>query len=628
MVKILKTRRSKIIAAVAVLAVAAGGTLLYIRAQNAKIPAVTLTAVTQGDLAKSVTITGNVETNNTNVISLSPTLKVVDVLVKEGQIVKKGDILAVLDTTDYQNQLKQQKINLANAEATLAYITGASSTADKTSTGNAESQAQIALDNANANYTAAQNNLNTTQTADNNAVSQAQIALNNANANYTAAQNNLDAIQTADDNAVSQAEIALSTANNNYTAAKNSLQNLEDQLQNANDALSNAKKAASNAQDAYTTAYNGYYIIPTTPPTTLQQLDDATTALASANATLASANAAQASEQSIYDSSSITAKQAVDNTDNAVKSAQVALDNAQAKADSDSTAAEKSISDADNAVQSAQVTLNNAQSKANSDSTSSKKAISDANNAVKSAQLALSNAKSTASFTLSTDSNKVTNQNAQIALLNATIENLNSKIEQGNLRANIDGTVTKMDAITNQFPAATDQIVVNGTYQFVVDIQASQYDSVNIMAGQKVNITVHGVSKKYEGTVSEIGQLAATSLTSTNTDPTVDIKISITNPDANVVVGYQADADVILAEKTDAVQVSFEAIQTDQSTGKKYVYVVDKSNKAKKTYIETGIETDYNVEVISGLTDGQKCISNPGTSIKDGTKVRVTGGSV
>jgi len=573
--KVFKSKKSKIIGAAVLVAAVAGGSAMYINTQNAKIPAVTLTAVTKGELAKSVTITGNIETNNTNVLSLSPTAKVTSVLVKAGQNVKKGDILAVLDTADYQNQLKQQQINLTNAKTTLAYMTGASSSADKTSTSNA--------------------------------VSQAQIALENAQSNYDAANNNLDSIQGVDDNAVSQAQIALDTANNNYRAAKKNLQNLEDQLQNAKDAVSKAQNTFDNAQNAFNNAQNVLdrananpptYIDPVTNTTQLNAttaLSDATTALTNAKGALASAKAALASEQNIYDSSSITARQAINNADNAVQSAQVTLDNAQAKADSDSTTAEKAISDADNAV--------------------------------KSAQLALSNAKNTASFTVSTDSNKVTNQKAQIALLNATIENLNSKIEQGNLRANIDGTVTKMDAVANQYPAATDQIVVNGTYQYVVDLKASQYDSVNIMAGQKVNITVHGVSKQYEGTVSEIGQLAATSLTSTNTDPTVDIKISITNPDANVVVGYQADADVILAEKTDAVQVSFEAIQTEQSTGKKYVYVVDSSNRAKKTYIETGIETDYNVEVLSGLADGQKCISNPGTSIKDGIKVRATGGT-
>jgi len=539
---VFKSKRSKIAAAVIAVAVVALGTMLFIRAQNAKILAVTLTNVTKGELMKSVTITGDIKTSTDNVIALSPAAKVVSVNVNAGQSVKKGDILAVLDTSDYQNQLKQVQINLSSAKSTLAYMTGASSTADRTST--------------------------------QNAVSQAEIALENAQSNYDAAESNLESIQQIDDNAVSQAEIALDNAEANYRAAKKYLDNLEEQLRDANTTLSNAQAV-----------YDRAVIDGAKDPITH-------TTLAAASTELAAAQTAQAAAKTAYESGIVAARQAVTNADNAVSSAEITLDNAKAKADSDYSAAEKAVTDAENAV--------------------------------RSAELALSNAKNTASFTASSDSEKITNQKSQISLLNAQIENLNSKIEQGNLRANVDGTVTKIDAVAGQYPVTGDQIVVSGTAQYVVELQASQYDSVNIKPGQRVSITVHGVSRQYEGTVTEMGQLAEKSLTSTDTDPKVDIKISITNPDENVVVGYQADADIILNEKKDALQVSFEAIQTEAGTGKKYVYVVDSGNVVKKTYIETGIETDYNVEVLSGLTEGQKCISNPDKSVTDGIKVRAS----
>ncbi|HEY5575607.1 MAG TPA: biotin/lipoyl-binding protein [Clostridiaceae bacterium] len=607
---VFKSKKSKIIGAAVLVAAVAGGSALYINTQNAKIPAVTLATVTKGEITKSVTITGDIKASTRNVISLSPTSKVVDVFVKEGQTVKKGDILAVLDTADLKNQLKQQNINLVSAKSTLAFMAGPSSSSDKTSAGNAVSQAQVALANAQSNYNAAQNNVGSIQQADNNAVSQAQIALDNANANYTAAQNNLDAIQTADDNAVSQAQIALNNAEVNYRAAKQNIDNnlsiLESQLQYANGVL-------STAQTAYNTVYNKFHAIP--PIATPQQLDDATTALHNAQNAVLSLN-----------SQINPLKQAEKNANNAVQSAQVTLDNAQAKADSDYTAAEKSISDADNAVKSAQVSLSSAQTKADSDNSAANKAASDASNAVKSAEITLSSAKNTASFTGSSDSEKISNQKTQISLLNANIENLNNKIEQGNLRANVDGVVTKMNAVANQYPVAGDEIIVDGSVQYVVELQASQYDSVNIKAGQKVNVTLKGISKKYDGTVSEIGQLAEKSLTSTDQDPKVTIKVSITNPDANVVAGYQADAEIVINDKSDALQLSFEAIQVESGTGKKYVYAVDSRNKVKKTYIQTGIETDYNIEVLSGLTEGQRCISNPAKTITDGMTVKETGG--
>ena len=314
----------------------------------------------------------------------------------------------------------------------------------------------------------------------------------------------------------------------------------------------------------------------------------------SAKAALQSAQAALASAQSIYDSGIAGARQAVSNAENAVRSAEVTLSSTEAKADSDCYAAEKAVSDTANAVESAKLTL--------------------------------SNARNTLNLVGDSTSEKITSQKNQIALLNSQIDYLNDKIEQGNLRANVDGVVTKMDAAAGEYPGANDEIVVDGAMEYLVAIDVSQYDSVNLAAGQKAIVTVKGVGKKYEGTVSEIGQLAEKSLTSTDQDPKVNVKISIINPDEDIKVGYEADAEIIIEDKTGALQVSFEAVQSEAGTGKKYVYTVDSGNVARKTYIVTGIETDYNIEVLSGLTDGQKCISNPDKTIEDGMKVREAGG--
>jgi len=84
MANIMKTvfnsKKSKIIAAAVLVASVAGGSALYISTQNAKIPQVTLTTASKSQLTKSVTITGDIKASTRNVISLSPTSKVVDVL--------------------------------------------------------------------------------------------------------------------------------------------------------------------------------------------------------------------------------------------------------------------------------------------------------------------------------------------------------------------------------------------------------------------------------------------------------------------------------------------------------------------------------------------------------------------
>lgn len=430
-----KSKKSKIITLLIVIGILSMGTISYIKAQNAKVKEVTLTTVSKGTLTQSVAITGNVTANSRNEIALSPASKVIEVLVKKGQTVNKDDVLAKLDDSEYKSQLLKQSINLSNAESTLTYITGSSSSVDKSASENSVSQAEITLENAKANY---------------------------EDVNKKFEQNKI-----------------------------------------------------------------------------------------------------------LYDHGYISTNE---------------FD-------------------------------------------ASKKAVSDCSNAVSSAQIALSNAKNTFSNINVATGEKVSNQKTQIALINADIKYLNEKIESCNLRAGIGGKVTKMDAAQGQYPTAGDVIIVDETSSYAVDLKVSQYDSVNIKTEQKVKIKVKGVDKEYSGAVSEIGELAEKTIASTDQDSKVNIKVTISDPDEKIKVGYEADADIILNEKQNVLQVSFEAVQDEKSTGKKYVYVVGSNKKTEKRYIKTGLDTDYYIEVLSGLKEGEKCVSNPDKTLVEGDTIKEAGGS-
>lgn len=241
-----------------------------------------------------------------------------------------------------------------------------------------------------------------------------------------------------------------------------------------------------------------------------------------------------------------------------------------------------------------------------------RKAVNDSRNAMSSAELALSNSG--------------TSQSNQIALINSDIANLTKKVEDCSLKANVAGVVTKLDAIEGQYPSSGDMIIVDQTSAYVVSLNVSQYDSVKLKVDQKAKIKVKGLTKEYEGVVTKIAPLAQKSVTGTDQDAKVNVKVTITNPDEDIKVGYEADADIILNEAADVIQVSFEAVQDEKDTGKKYVFLIGSNNKVKKTYIETGLDTDYNIEVKSGLKEGDKCVSNPDKTLVDGDEVKDSGG--
>ena len=76
---------------------------------------------------------------------LNSSQKVLKIAVQEGQVVKKGDVLLVLDSSDYENQLEKLQINLENAKLTLNQMVQTGIAAEKSASENSLSQAKYSV---------------------------------------------------------------------------------------------------------------------------------------------------------------------------------------------------------------------------------------------------------------------------------------------------------------------------------------------------------------------------------------------------------------------------------------------------------------------------------------------------
>ena len=56
--------------------------------------------------------------------------------------------------------------------------------------------------------------------------------------------------------------------------------------------------------------------------------------------------------------------------------------------------------------------------------------------------------------------------------------------------------------------------------------------------------------------------------------------------------------------------------------GKKFIYKIIENNMIKKTEIETGIRNVGNIEVLKGLSEGDKVIAEGLTKVRPGMKVK------
>jgi len=127
--------RRLLVSLLVVAALAGGGVLWQARtsgqaAVNADAPvpervlelaAIELTRVAPRRLTETVRLSGSVDPVNWTVVKAEVAATLAEVLVREGQAVKRGDVLARFDTRDLAARLAEKESNLAGARAQLAY---------------------------------------------------------------------------------------------------------------------------------------------------------------------------------------------------------------------------------------------------------------------------------------------------------------------------------------------------------------------------------------------------------------------------------------------------------------------------------------------------------------------------
>ena len=170
----------------------------------------------------------------------------------------------------------------------------------------------------------------------------------------------------------------------------------------------------------------------------------------------------------------------------------------------------------------------------------------------------------------------------------------------------IEGIVTHIDtpiAGINITPASAVFTVASpGQMKFIANVD--EVDIGNIKEGQQVKIVLDAYSdQEFEGIIDKI---AFSSVRSSGGGTAYPVEVNL--PENNGLqfrIGMNGDADIIIAQETDILIVPFEAVI--EKDDKKMVKVIE-GNKIKEVEVETGIESDTKIEIISGLEEGQTVI--------------------
>ncbi len=219
-----------------------------------------------------------------------------------------------------------------------------------------------------------------------------------------------------------------------------------------------------------------------------------------------------------------------------------------------------------------------------------------------------------------TFSQKSTRTAAEVANDNAYNDVLAAEdaLKNASLYAPFDGivdTVSPSSPGVNVTAGAANYTIVDPSSVYF-DAQVEEMDLLNVTVGQTANIKLDAYpDQTFQGKVSSIGVVAFTSSTGGNA---YHVRISLPdNSGLKFRVGMGGDADIVFNKIENVLKIPSTALVTDSTN---YVWMIE-NGRAKKVNVEVGASNADEIQITSGLTEGEQIISQPSPTLKEGQRV-------
>ncbi len=202
-----------------------------------------------------------------------------------------------------------------------------------------------------------------------------------------------------------------------------------------------------------------------------------------------------------------------------------------------------------------------------------------------------------------------------------------SKLEEAESNLSETVIVAPMDGIVIGEPVTDGTMAVQGNSnptvimriadlsQKQITAKVDETDIGSVKVGQKATFTVDAYTgKTFTATVSKISQTdmdnswntSSTSSSSSTSAAVIyySVTLDVDDPDELLMPSMTARVEIETANKDQALSVPLSALKTDSNGS--YVVVVKDDGSTENRYVETGIYSDDDVEIVSGLSEGEK----------------------
>lgn len=246
----------------------------------------------------------------------------------------------------------------------------------------------------------------------------------------------------------------------------------------------------------------------------------------------------------------------------------------------------------------------------------------------------------------------------QVEQARGALKQAEDRLSKTLIYAPMTGTVSDLNkeqgeiAIGSQFQEDVILVVADLT-EMEAQVNVDENDIVNVQLGQEAEIEVDALfGETLIGRVYEIANTANTDAQGTANQKTeFEVKVAITGEIARLRPGMTASAEISTMTKTDVIGIPIQSVAVrtvDQLTLEgesiedaqerftpdddgfvEIVFCVEDGGRVEARQVETGIQSDDMIEIISGISAGEEVVIGSyraiSTDLENGAQVRVSG---
>ncbi len=183
------------------------------------------------------------------------------------------------------------------------------------------------------------------------------------------------------------------------------------------------------------------------------------------------------------------------------------------------------------------------------------------------------------------------------------------------IRSPINGVVTDRPLYPGEMAAAgTPLLTVMDTSQVTARAHVAQQSAALLKLGDNATVTVPGIDASFPGKVS----LVSPALDPNST--TIEIWVLIKNPKGRLKPGSSVQVSIVARSVSDALAIPAPALLTAQD-GTTSVMVAGSDGKAHQKAVKTGIRDGDRVQVVEGLSAGERIVGSGAYGLPDNSKI-------